>query len=87
MRQTRLDTGGQKTQGIFWLGYRRVFSARVYWASQVAQVVKNLIANAGDLRDSDLIPGFGRSPAGGQPSLVFLPGESHGQRSLVGYSP
>ena len=22
-----------------------------------------------------------------QPSVVFLPGESHGQRSLVGYSP
>ena len=22
-----------------------------------------------------------------QPTLVFLPGESHGQRSLVGYSP
>ena len=24
---------------------------------------------------------------GGQPTPVFLPGESHGQRSLVGYSP
>ena len=23
----------------------------------------------------------------GQPTPVFLPGESHGQRSLVGYSP
>ena len=23
----------------------------------------------------------------GQPTAVFLPGESHGQRSLVGYSP
>ena len=23
----------------------------------------------------------------GQPTLVFLPGESHGQRSLVGHSP
>ena len=23
----------------------------------------------------------------GQPTLVFLPGESHGQRSLAGYSP
>jgi len=22
-----------------------------------------------------------------QPTLVFLPGESHGQRSLVGYNP
>ena len=35
------------------------------WASQVAPVVKNLPANAGDLRDVGLIPGLGRSPGGG----------------------
>ena len=35
------------------------------WASQVALVVKNLPANAGDIRDVDLIPGSGRSPGGG----------------------
>ena len=29
------------------------------------QVVKNLAANAGDARDTDSIPGSGRSPAGG----------------------
>ena len=34
-------------------------------ASQVALVVKNLSANAGDLRDADLISGSGRSPGGG----------------------
>ena len=34
-------------------------------ASQVALVVKNLPANTGDIRDSDLIPGLGRSPGGG----------------------
>ena len=28
-------------------------------------VVKNLPANAGDLRDAGLIPGLGRSPGGG----------------------
>ena len=28
-------------------------------------VIKNLPANAGDLRDMDLIPGSGRSPGGG----------------------
>ena len=28
-------------------------------------VVKNLSANAGDTRDTDLIPGLGRSPGGG----------------------
>ena len=30
-------------------------------ASQVALVVKNLLANAGDIRDAGLIPGSGRS--------------------------
>ena len=30
------------------------------------------------LRDWILIPGSGQSPGGGQPTLVFLPGESHG---------
>ena len=50
-------------------------------------VIKNLPANAGDL---SLIPGLGRSPGEGNGNpltLVFLPGKSHGQRSLVGYSP
>ena len=32
---------------------------------QVALVVKNPPANAGDLRDSGLSPGLGRSPGGG----------------------
>ena len=30
--------------------------------SQVALVVKNKFANAGDIRDMGLIPGLGRSP-------------------------
>ena len=34
-------------------------------ASQVALMVKNLLANAGDLRDTGSIPGSGRSPRGG----------------------
>ena len=50
-------------------------------------VVKNPPANAGDLGDVGSIPGLGRSPGGGQPTPVFLPGESHGQRSLAGYGP
>ena len=45
--------------------------------------------NAGDSEDVGLIPGSGRSSGGRkcQFILVFLPGESHEQRSLVGYSP
>ena len=33
--------------------------------SQVTLVVKNLPANAGDIRDADLITGWRRSPGGG----------------------
>jgi hypothetical protein len=37
----------------------------IYIASQVALVVKNLRANAGDVRNMALILGLGRSPGGG----------------------
>ena len=54
-------------------------------ASQVALVVKNLPANAGDVRDVGLI---GKVPwrRKWQLTPVFLLGKSHGQRSLVGHS-
>ena len=52
-------------------------------ASQVALVVRNPPANAGDVSDLDLIP-WRRA---WQPTPVFLPGDSHGQSSLVGFSP
>ena len=57
--------------------------------SQVALVVKNLPASAGDIRDVGSIPGAGRSPGegSGNPLPVFLPGKLHGQRSLEGFSP
>ena len=54
--------------------------------SLVAQMVKNPPANAGDpasIRESGNFPGEREW----QPTPVFLPGESHGQRSLAGYSP
>ena len=35
------------------------------WASQVALVIKNPPANAGDIRDTGLISGLGRSPREG----------------------
>ena len=45
-------------------------------------MVKNLLANS---EDSGSIPGSGRSPGegNGNPFQYFLPGTSHGQRSLV----
>ena len=58
-------------------------------ASQVALVVKNLPANAGDIRDVGSVPGLGRFPAGGHgsPFQYSCLKESHGQRSLAGYGP
>ena len=55
-------------------------------ASLGGSEVKASACNTGDLGS---IPGSGRSPwrRKWQPTPVFLPGESHGQRSLVGYSP
>ena len=57
-------------------------------ASQVAVVGKNLPANAGDIRRR-FDPWVGKIPwrRAWQPTPVFLPGESHGQRSLVGCRP
>ena len=53
-------------------------------------MVKNPPVDAGD---ADSIPGFdpwvGKIPwrRAWQPTPVLLPGESHGQRSLMGYGP
>ena len=48
--------------------------------------VKESACNVGD---PGSIPGVGKNPwrRKWQSTPVFLPGESHGQRSLVGYSP
>ena len=49
-------------------------------------VVKNPSVNSGDGRFNPWVGKIlGRRKR--QPSLVFLPGKSHGQRSLVGYPP
>ena len=58
------------------------------WASKVVLVVKNPPANAEDMRRR-LDPWVGKIPwrRAWQPTLAFLTGASHGQRSLVGYSP
>ena len=55
---------------------------------QVALVIKNPPPNAGDIRHR-FEPWFRNTPwkRAWQPTPVFLPGEIHRQRSLVGYSP
>ena len=52
-------------------------------------MVKNPPADVGDVRDIEFNPWVRKIPwrEARQPTPVFLPGESHGQRSLAGYSP
>jgi len=62
---------------------------RAIVGTQDALVVKNLPVNEGDTRDSEFSHWVRKIPwrRAWQPTPIFLPGESHGQRSLVGYSP
>ena len=75
---------GSSRQQFIWCDVPHVLRA-----SQVALVVENQPANAGDKRDLGSIPESGRSPGGGHGNpLQFSCLENpHGQRSLVGYSP
>jgi len=58
-------------------------------ASQVALVVKNLPAIAGNIRDEGSIPGSGRYPGGGHCNPLRYSSLENLQRhrSLEGYSP
>ena len=73
---TRFSRRRQK-DGVCLVGY--------LFASMVAQTVKNLpeMQETCILSLSRKIPWRRKC----QPTSVFLPGEFHGQRSLVGYSP
>ena len=49
-------------------------------------VVKSSPASMGDIRDVGSVPGWeGPRRRAWQPTPAFLPGGSHGQRSLAGY--
>ena len=67
---------GERQVAVSWITYQ---------AFQVAQVVKNLPA----LWETRFSPWVGKIPwkRKWQPTPVYLPGKSHGQRSLGGYSP
>ena len=51
-------------------------------------MVKNPLAKARDIMRCRYDPWVGKIPwkRAWQPTLVFLPGETHGPRSVVGYS-
>ena len=55
----------------------------------MALVVKNLPADAGDIRDKGLIPGLGRSSGevNGNPLQYSCLENPHGQKTLAGYNP
>ena len=61
-----------------------VFTGLPQWLSG-----KESACNAGDTGDAGSVLGSGRSPEGGRCKSipVLLPGKSHGQRILAGYSP
>ena len=66
---------------------RCIFLVFFFAALQVALVVKNPPAYAGDIRDeSSIVVKILRRRAW-QPTIEFLPEDSHGQKNLVGHSP
>ena len=86
---TRPPAGSSSNSGFTSWG---LFSRRVLTilqTFQVALVVRNPPANAGDLRDTSSISGSGRSPGGGYSTLLQYSclENPHGQRSLASYSP
>ena len=84
---------------FFWTNLKNLFfvmcghwslfvSLNCQLAFQVALVVKNPPANAGDVRDLGLIPSLGRSPGEGNGNLLQCSALENpiDKRSLVGYS-
>ena len=81
-------TLGRKIKNFVWDIMKLGCFCDIKWASQVAPVVKNPPANAGDIRDTGSIPELGRSPGGGhgnplQYSCLENPMDRGTQRALV----
>ena len=79
------EAGSRASDTLIFFFFLRVFNLSVSFP--VDTVVKNPPTNAGDT-ETQLDPWVRKVPwrRARQPTPVFLPGESHGQRSLVGYS-
>ena len=67
--------------------YYLVIQICVLWASQMILPVKILPSNAGDARGMGFDLWLGKIPWSRkwQPTPIFLSGDSHGQRNLVGF--
>ena len=64
-----------------------LYYSTLFWASQVAIVVKNPLANAGDVRDFGLTPGSERYPAGRHDNPLQYSCLENPIYILAGYSP
>ena len=87
----RVPAGNRTLKGFMGESYQREYLQRCSWLKglpRLAPVVKNPPANPGDARWR-FDPWVRKSPwrRAWQFTPTFLPGESHGQRSLVDYSP
>ena len=82
-----IESMDRSTPGFlsFTISWNSLRFIHVHWASLAAQGVKNLLA----MWETWLNPWVGKIPQRRKrpPTPVFLPGESHGQRGLAGYSP
>ena len=82
--RTRLKRLSSSSSNELFKGFKKLFNYLKNYLKLISfpggSVVKNLPANAGD---SYSIPGLGER--NGKPTPLFLPGKSHGQRSLTGY--
>ena len=66
-----------------------------WWSNEISEILprfpdgSDVEESACNAEELDSVPGWGRSPQGTewQSTPVFLPGESHGQRSLAAYGP
>ena len=87
----RVRSGKLAGSGVWDRGVCSLFESISFkkQASQVVLVVKNPPANVSRRKRSEFDPWVGKIPwrRKWQPTPVFLPGESYGQRSLVGFSP
>ena len=62
MEEIKKDTNEWKDNLCLWIGRFNIVEMSKYWASQVALMVKNPPADAGDIRDMGSISGSGRYP-------------------------
>ena len=69
----------------------KIYEFKIYFGvkSQEVLVVKNLLANLGDIRDTGSIPRSGRSPGegNGRPLQYSCLGNPMGRGAMAGYSP